>query len=484
MAETAVPRTKPTVSADDLLDLTRVHFIGVGGTGMLPIARVCVEGQHSVSGSDHRTSEGLKELARLGAAVHTGHAAENVPADATAVVFTHAIGPDNPEIQEAQLRGIPVAHRSTVLHALMSTHRAPVAVMGTHGKSSTAGMMAFALDRMGQVPGYVVGADLDEPGSGGRSGAGGIFVAEVDESDRSHIGVSMKVAVITNIAHDHPENYAAEADHVDAYEECVRTGTHEDGTLVLNADSPGCRELASRLAMSEGGPRVVTFGMSEGADWRLVDAFSVGGRGAAMLRGPGGRDFELALHVPGVHQLLNAAAAVAALDILGQDRDLAVHQLLKFRGVARRMTPAGETAGVSIWDSYAHHPDEVSADLAAARSLAGPAGRVIVVFQPSDQVRLTAFGTAFGKALAGADEVVLTDSTSLLAARSLERLANQIGDVGGNARWVERDRAEAVDCAAVMAQPGDAVVLMGTGDIADAAPMLRAALDKVFFPAA
>ncbi|MFJ5645857.1 UDP-N-acetylmuramate--L-alanine ligase [Streptomyces sp. NPDC093223] len=482
MCETAVPRIKSTVPAGGL-DLTRVHFVGVGGTGMLPVARVCIEQQHAVSGSDHRTSEGLKELARLGASVHTGHAAENVPADATTVVFTHAIGPDNPEIQEALLRGIPVVHRSAVLNALMGTRRVPVAVMGTHGKTSTTGMMAFALDRMGQGPGYVVGGDLDGPGSGGRSGAGGFFVAEVDESDRSHVGVSMRVAVITNIAHDHPENYAEERDHIDAYEECVRTGLHADGTLVLSADSPGCRELASRLAMS-GGPRVVTFGMSSGADWRLTDVVSVGGRGSATLRGPGGRELDLALRTPGVHQLLNAAAAVAALDVLGQDSGLAVQQLADFRGVARRMTPAAEAAGVSIWDSYAHHPDEVSADLAAARSLASPAGSVIVVFQPSDQVRLAAFGTAFGTALAGGDEVVLTDGTSLLAAGALERLAAQVGDAGGSVRWVERDRARAVECVAMMAQPGDVVVLMGTGDLAEAGPMLRAALSGVVSAAA
>jgi UDP-N-acetylmuramate--alanine ligase len=255
MAETAVPRIKPDVSAAGPVNLSRAHFVGIGGTGMLPVARVCAERGFTVSGSDAHASEGLKELARLGVSVHSGHAAEQVPEDATALVFTHTIGEDNPEIREARRRGIPVVHRSAALLALMTADRATVAVMGTHGKSSTAGMLAFTLARMGQEPSYVVGADLDVPGSGGYAGTGGFFVAEVDESDRSHIGTSMHVAVITNIGHDHPENYAEEADHVDAYEQCVRIGLHENGTLILNADSPGCRELASRLAMADDGPR-------------------------------------------------------------------------------------------------------------------------------------------------------------------------------------------------------------------------------------
>lgn len=249
MAETAVPTIAPNVSTGGPVDLERPHFVGLGGMGMLPVARVCAERGSTVSGSDARTSEGLKELARCGVTVHTGHAAEQVPADATVVVFTHAVGADNPEILEARRRGIPVVHRSAVLNALMAADRTPVAVLGTHGKTSTAGMLAFLLSRMAQEPSYVVGGDLDVPGSGGRAGKGGFFVAEVDESDRSHIGVGMNVAVITNIGHDHPESYASQADHVDAYEQCVRIGLHENGTLVLSADDPGCRELASRLAM-------------------------------------------------------------------------------------------------------------------------------------------------------------------------------------------------------------------------------------------
>ncbi|MFF4053534.1 Mur ligase family protein [Streptomyces chartreusis] len=182
-----------------------------------------------------------------------------------------------------------------------------VAVMGTHGKSSTSAKLAFALARLGQDPSYAVGADLELPGSGGHAGAGGVFVAEVDESDRTHIGTPMDVAVITNIAHDHPENYADESDVVRAFEECVATGLAGHGTLILNADSVGCRELADRMAKSEPGTTVVTVGESSDADWRLSQVRGACGRPTAALSGPGGLCAELGLRVPGVHQLANAA---------------------------------------------------------------------------------------------------------------------------------------------------------------------------------
>jgi UDP-N-acetylmuramate--alanine ligase len=478
MVETAVPRIKPDLSTAGLVDLTRAHFVGIGGLGMLPVARVCAERGYVVSGSDVRDSSGLEALAQHSVQVHKGHRAGNLPVDATAVVFTHAIGEDNPEVAQARRLGIPVVHRSAALNTVMAGHTS-IAVMGTHGKSSTAAMLALTLARLGQDPSYVVGADLDLPGSGGRAGRGGFFVAEVDESDRSHIGLSMNVAVITNIAHDHLENYTAEMDHVDAYEACVRVGLAEHGTLVLNADSAGCRELASRLALAGDGPRVITFGVSSSADWRLTNVAGTRGRSTATLAGPGGLELDLVLCVPGVHQLTNAAATVATLHTLGQDHDQAVEQLLYFDGARRRMTLAGHASGVRVYDSFAHHPDEVSADLTAAHSLVDGDGRVLVVFQPSDETRLNAFGAEFGKALAGSHEVVLTDSSCGVRSEALEMLSAGISEAGGEARNMVLERGRAVMCAAQLARPGDVVVLMGPGDIVDSGPALLAGLGEL-----
>ncbi|MFM9493683.1 UDP-N-acetylmuramate--L-alanine ligase [Streptomyces galilaeus] len=476
MAETAVPKITPTLSAGELVDLSRPHFVGIGGAGMLPAARVCAERGFTVSGSDVRRTEGLKALADLGVHVLHGHGAGQVPAGATAVVFTHAVGEDNAEVREAQRRGIPLVHRSAALNTLM-VGRTALGVLGTHGKSSTAGMLAFAMSRMGLDPSYVVGGDFDGPTSGGHVGEGAFFVAEVDESDRTHVEVSVDVALITNIAYDHVENYSGETDLVDAYEACVR-GMRPGGTVVLNVDSPGCRELASRLVMAGDGPRMVTYGMSSAADWRLTQASSAGGHSTAVLCGPGGLEFELAMRVPGVHQLVNAAGAVAALHVLNQECDVAVEQLRYFEGVHRRMSLAGEGAGVLVLDSFAHHPEEVSADLAAAHTLVDGESRVLAVFQPSDQVRLDAFGTEFAKALAGCAQVVVTGNARSVREESLRELSETIDQAGGLASVVMAG-ADAVMQVAGAARPGDVAVLIGTGDLVECGPLLTAMLTEL-----
>ncbi|MDX3523354.1 UDP-N-acetylmuramate--L-alanine ligase [Streptomyces scabiei] len=477
MAETAVPKIAPTDSDGELIDLSRPHFVGIGGTGMLPVARVCVERGFDVSGSDVRTTQGLQVLASLGVPVHHGHAVSQLPTDTTAVVFTHAVGEDNAEIREARRRGVPLVHRSAALNTLL-VGRTAIGVLGTHGKSMTAGMLAFAMGRMGLNPSYVVGGDLDGPASGGHyADRGAFFVAEIDESDRTHVGVSVDVAVITNVSYDHVENYSGQMDHVNTYEACVR-GIRPGGTVVLNVDSPGCRELASRLMMAGNGPRLVTFGLSPSADWRLKRVTSAGGRGTAVLRGPGGLEFDLAVRVPGVHQLLNAAGAVAALHVLNQDCDAAVEQLRQFGGVHRRMSPAGEGGEVHVYDSYAHHPEEVCADLAAAHTLFDGEARVLAVFQPSDQVRLDAFGTEFAKALAGCAHVVVTGNSRTVREGSVRKLAEAVNQARGTAS-VAVAGDDAVVKVAGLARPGDVVVLVGPGNLIEHGPLLKAMLAEL-----
>jgi UDP-N-acetylmuramate--alanine ligase len=468
MVETAVPRIVPTVGTGGSVDLSRPHFVGVGGAGMLPVARVCVERGYAVSGTDVRASAGLDALAGRGADVAVGHSAGRVPAGATAVVFTHAVPEDNPEIAEARRRGIPVVHRSAALNALMEGSKR-ICVLGTHGKSSTAGMLVHALTGAGRDVSYVVGADLAEAGSGGHAGGGPLFVAEVDESDRTLIGTWMDVAVITGIGFDHPENYAGPGDYIDAFEECVLRGMSADGTLVLNAESAGCRELASRLAARGSGPLVRTYGFTHSAHWRMRNAETADGRSTGVLYVHGDGGVPVRLRVPGVHQVLNAAGALAAMHVCGLGVESAAAGLSTFDGVRRRMTPAGEYDGVRVYDSFAHHPKEVSSDLAAARTLLTSGGRVVAVFQPSGHRRLECFGPALAKALGVADEVVLTDTAAGLPAGSLTELASDVRKSGA-AVHMEQDRARAVARAARAARRGDVTVLMGTGDIAEAAP--------------
>ncbi|MEU1628198.1 Mur ligase domain-containing protein [Streptomyces sp. NPDC020096] len=476
MTETAVPTITPTALAGNV-DLSRVHFVGVGGTGMLPLARLCAELGSTVSGSDIKETEALGALAAMGVTVHTQHAARNVLADATAVVFTHAIDEHNPEIKAAELRDIPVVHRSTVLNQVLEG-RTAIGVVGTHGKSSTAGMLATGLSRMGCAPSYVVGGELDGLASGGRLGDGELFVAEVDESDRTFFNVAVDVAVVTSIEHDHPETYADLAEHVDAYEQFVK-GMRPNGIVVLNADSLGCRVLAARLCLAVDGPRLVTFGTSTSATWRISQPDSRDGRGTATLTGPAGVELKLEVSVPGVHQLHNAAAVVAAVHALGLDAAELVQELRHFDGIKRRLSPVTSApAEVRVYDSCAHHPTEITADLAAATSLAGT-GRVLAVFQPGGQARLAAFGTELGQALAGADQLVITGAAAVVPA-SLQELASAVTDAGGTASAVEPDRADAVAAIVEAARPGDVVVLIGTGDLVDHGAHAAAWLVKKF----
>ncbi|MFD3945970.1 UDP-N-acetylmuramate--L-alanine ligase [Streptomyces sp. NPDC058579] len=454
--ETAVPTIAPTV-LDAAPDLSRVHFVGVGGTGMLPLARVLAEQGLAVSGSDICTSAALDELGRSGVTVNCGHQAGNVPQGATAVVFTHAVAAGNPEVQEARRRGIPLVHRSTALNAAMAG-RTSVGVLGTHGKTSTAGMLAVVLARMGQDPSYVVGGELHGPASGGRNAAGRYFVAEVDESDRTHLNVAVDLAVVTDVDHDHPENYADLAAHIDAYESFA-LGMRSEGTLVVNADSPAAQELVRRLTGARGDLRLVTVGFRADAQWRVGQVRTMGTRSTARLTGPRGAAYELALVVPGTHQLANAACAVAMADALGLDAAAFVAELGCFDGVQRRMTPAGSVGAVRVYDSYAHHPTEIRADLAAAQSPAG-VGKVVVVFQPAGAARHHAFGDGFAEALAGADVLVLTGTGRGADEQLPEELVT-------HAAVVETDRAQAVLSALAITEPGDVVVLMGTGDLAD-----------------
>ncbi|MEV5774206.1 UDP-N-acetylmuramate--L-alanine ligase [Streptomyces antimycoticus] len=482
MTETAVPKIIATASAGDPVDLRRVHFVGIGGAGMLPLARVCAERGFTVSGSDMRQTKALEVLAGLGVRVHTGHAATQVPADATAVVFTHALDEDNPELQAAREHGVPLVHRSTVLNALMASTTA-IGVLGTHGKTSVAGMLAHALTGMGHAPTYVVGGDIQGPASGGHAGNGDVFVAEVDESDRTHLNVHVNVAVLTNIEFDHPENYGDASDHITGYEQFA-LGMQPGGTLVLNADSRGCRELASRLALAGRGPRLVWFGTSAHATWRVTNAVCAQGEGMATLRGPGGAELDLTLRVPGTHQLLNAAAATAAAHAVGLDGAGTAGCLGTFEGVARRMSPAGEVAGVRVYDSYAHHPSEITADLAAARSLlAEDGGRVIAVFQPAGQARHEAFGGGFAAALADCDEVVLTGHPRV-GQEAVRGLSAAVDEAGGRCRGVEWDRATAAACAVAVARPGDVVVLIGTGDLAEYGQAVTGELSRLVEAAA
>ncbi|WP_445519264.1 UDP-N-acetylmuramate--L-alanine ligase [Streptomyces sp. NEAU-174] len=476
----------PAGTASDTLD--RPHFIGIGGAGMSGVAKVLAMRGARVSGSDTKDSPIVGALRELGATVHIGHSAENLAADATSVVVSSAIRDDNLELVTARERGIPVVHRSDALAALMDGSR-PIAVAGTHGKTTTTSMLAVSLRTLGLDPSYVIGGDLDAPGSSALHGEGEIFVAEADESDRSFHKYAPEVAIILNVELDHHANYASMDEIYESYQTFVGR-VRPGGALVISADHPGARELTARVGGRDG-LRVLTYGEDAGADVRVLAiephgltsevtvrlAESPGSRLAESL---GGAELTFTVSVPGRHYALNAVAALtagAALDVPAAELAPA---LASYTGVKRRLQLKGVAAGVQVIDSYAHHPTEIAADLEAIRGGAGE-GRVLVVFQPHLFSRTQELGTEMGQALALADASVVLDIyparedpvPGVTSALIIDAAARHGADV-----TAEHDRNAVPELIAGMAKPGDLVLTMGAGDVTDLGPEILARLQS------
>ncbi|HEX4063037.1 MAG TPA: UDP-N-acetylmuramate--L-alanine ligase [Streptosporangiaceae bacterium] len=457
-------------------ELGHVHFAGIGGAGMSGIACIMLARGVKVSGSDAQASDMLAGLASLGADVHVGHDAAHLDGADTLVIST-AIRADNPELAEARRRGLRVLHRAAALASVMAGKRV-VAVAGTHGKTTTTAILTTILLTAGADPGYAIGGLLASTGLGAAWGDGDTFVAEADESDRSLLLLSPDAAIVTNVEADHLDNYADLAEIEDTFVAFTRRIT-PGGLLVFCADHPGARALAGTVA---GGPlRVIGYGTAAEADYQVSDvqprgmgsAFTVAARGARSAQ-PGQERIELA--VPGRHNVLNAAAALAAAVELGVSWAQAAAGLAAYRGAQRRLELKGEAGGVRVLDSYAHHPTELTADLSAARDIAGQ-GRVIAVFQPHLYSRTRIFAAEFGAALGLADLVFVLDVYAAREDPEPGVTGRLVADAvpGGLARYLPA--AAAVPAAvADLARPGDVVLTMGAGDVTKLGPHVVAAL--------
>lgn len=455
--------------------MDRPHFIGIGGAGMSGIAKILAQRGASVAGSDARDSETAQALRALGATVHIGHAAEHLAPDATCVVVSSAIRDDNPELAAARERGVPVVHRSDALAALMVGLR-PIAVAGTHGKTTTTSMLAVSLSALGLDPSYAIGGDLDAPGSNAHHGTGEIFVAEADESDRSFQKYDPEVAIVLNVELDHHANYASMDEIHESFETFVGKIV-PGGTLVVGEHS-GARELAARVAGREG-LTVVKVGEDADADLRIA-RITPQGMASEVTVCLGGREHTFTVSVPGRHYAHNAVAALAAgiaLDVPAEDLAKA---LGTYTGVKRRLQLKGTACGVQVIDSYAHHPTEMTADLEALREAAGDR-RILVVFQPHLFSRTQELGREMGEALGLADASVVLDIyparedpiPGVTSALIIDAATAHGADVTG-----EHDKDAVPALVAGMAGPGDLVLTMGAGDVTDLGPRILARLES------
>ncbi|MFT4230057.1 MAG: UDP-N-acetylmuramate--L-alanine ligase [Microbacterium sp.] len=450
-------------------EIRAAHFIGIGGSGMSGLARMFLGRGIRVSGSDRADSPGLRELERLGAVVHVGHDAANL-GDADTVVHTGAIWPDNPEFVLAKERGLHVIHRSQALHWLIGGRRL-VAVAGAHGKTTSTGMVVTALRRLGADPAFVNGGVIAELAASSGSGADELFVIEADESDGTFLLYDTSVALITNVDPDHVDFYGSD----DAFHAAfARFADAAREAVVISADDPGARRVRALLRH----PRVVTFGTDAAADVRLHDVVADGPVSFALSHA--GASARARLSVPGVHNALNAAGAVAALIALGYELEPAVRAVEPFAGTARRFELHGVVRGVSVYDDYAHHPAEVAAALSAARSVVG-AGRVIAVHQPHTYSRTAVMSPWFAQVLEDlADETVVLD---VYGAREdpvegvTGALVSQAFRDPARVRFLA-DWQDAADHTASIARAGDFVITLGCGNVNLLVPQLLDALAR------
>ncbi|MEU8566754.1 UDP-N-acetylmuramate--L-alanine ligase [Streptomyces pathocidini] len=460
--------------------MDRPHFIGIGGAGMSGIAKILAMRGAKVAGSDAKESATAASLRELGATVHIGHAAEHLADDATSVVVSSAIRPDNPELARAAELGVPVVHRSDALAALMRTQR-PIAVAGTHGKTTTTSMLAVALTELGLDPSYAIGGDLAGPGTNARHGEGEIFVAEADESDRSFQKYDPEVAIVLNVELDHHANYASMDEIYESFEAFVAR-VRPGGCLVVG-EHAGALELAARVAVRED-LHVVRVGEAADADVRIVRITPNGmtSEVTVVFKGSDGApasELTFTVSVPGRHYAHNAVAALAAGARLGVEPSALARALTAYTGVGRRLQLKGEAGGVQVIDSYAHHPTEMTADLEALRGAAGADARLLVVFQPHLFSRTQELGKEMGEALTLADASVVLD---IYPAREdpvpgvTSALIIDAAAAGGADVRAEHDMAAIPDVIAGMARPGDLVLTMGAGDVTDLGPKILARL--------
>ncbi|MDO5034357.1 MAG: UDP-N-acetylmuramate--L-alanine ligase [Actinomycetaceae bacterium] len=445
------------------------YLIGIGGAGMSVVAQLLQARGEVVSGSDAQESANVERLRGLGMEVFVGHDATNVPLDATVVVST-AVRESNPELAVARERGQKVIHRSQAL-ALAAMGMDFVAVAGAHGKTTTSGMLASALSAAGLDPSFAVGGVVTGFDTGAHLGASNVFIAEADESDKSFLNYTPRIALVTNVEPDHLDNYGTAQEFEDTFLEFA--GKIEDGgLLIVCSDDEGAARLGK--AYEEKGGRVWSYGTKprermnvEGTWYSKTHAtivrpeFGPASASATVLLE--GKELEVNLGVGGEHNLLNATGALLVGVELGVKADEMAEALKSFRGTGRRFEFRGENAGRVLFDDYAHHPSEVEAALKQAR-IEACGGRVLVLFQPHLYSRTKNFADQFAQAFLLADQVYFTD---IYGAREdpVEGVTSAlIADQVPGSKLVPNMQQAAL-AVADQAQPGDLVLTMGAGSI-------------------
>ena len=451
--------------------MKHVHFIGIGGTGLSAIARVLLERGYTVSGSDRMESPLFNAITEAGAQTFLGHAPSQIDG-VDLVIRSSAVSDDNPEVIAARTAGIPVLKRSEFLGEL-TQGKDTLAVAGSHGKTTTTAMLIWILTQLGTDPSFIVGGVVNQLGTNARAGSGKYFAIEADEYDNMFLGLAPKIAVVTNIEHDHPDCFPTREDYRAAFTAFLHR-VRPDGLALVCLDDPGARSLAEEMASEI---TIRGYGVSPAASYRAMDFRVENGlpvfsfcKGEKMVG-------EVKLAVPGHHNVINATAVLAVIDQLGLDLEAAIQDLGKFTGAGRRFEILGTVNGVTVIDDYGHHPTELAATLQAAKSRY-PESRIWAVWQPHTYTRTRTLEANFIQALCAADRAIIL---KIYAARE----ADPGYSAARIAEALPKDKAKYCDTfesaktyLLEQLMPGDVMIVFSAGDATEVSQAVLQSLQQ------
>ena len=438
-----------------------IYFMGIGGISMSGLAEILLERGFTVSGSDSKKSALTQMLEDKGISIFYGQKAQNITTGIDCVVYTSAIRPDNPEFMAAKEAGIPLLSRAELLGQIMKNYQIPIAISGTHGKTTTTSMVSEILLQADTDPTLSIGGILKTIGGNIRIGRSPYFVTEACEYTNSFLSFFPKISLILNIEEDHLDFFKDLADIRNSFREFAKL-LPADGILIINGDIENYKEITEGL-----GCKVITYGTSSSCDYSPSNIlFDEMGRAVFTALCPDGNSQELHLGVTGLHNVYNALASLALSDCLGLSREDAARALKAFSGTDRRFEYKGTIGGVTVVDDYAHHPTEIAATMQAAANY--PHNRIWCVFQPHTYTRTKAFLTEFAQALTGADHVVLADiyaaretDTLGISSRDLQKELHKLGhSCNYFSTFDEIENFLLENCI-----PGDLLITMGAGDV-------------------
>ena len=440
----------------------RVHFIGIGGSGMCGLAQMLAQMGAVVSGSDRTATAATEKLSNMGVQIAYQQTSDSFPHEAQYVVHSAAVRPDHPELLEAQKSGIKIFKYAQMLGRVMRVKHG-IAIAGTHGKSTTTSMVAYILSRAGIDPSYIIGASSRQLGGSAHGGSGDYFIAEACEFDRSFLNLHPRIAAVLNVESDHLDYYHDIHDITGAFGQFM-SQVDPDGVIITSSENPWCQEAAA-VAKA----RVETYGLSGTPDWLATDIQSAHGRLSYWVSYKGRRSAQLALRIPGRHNIGNSLVAAAIARHCHVPWDVIASAIEDFAGADRRSQLLGDIRGITILDDYAHHPTEIISTLAGLRELYQPQ-RLICVFQPHQHSRTRSLLEEFAASFSSADIVIIPDiyvardSEADIKAVNAQTLVDRIVANGRCGRYIPTF-PEVVTALKTELKAGDLVVSMGAGPV-------------------